>query len=113
MEIDSTLPETLRKEYLGNSYYSGGGKRGILYRLSMEKPSLTLLCSPSQKQTERCHPLQERPLNIREYARIQSFDDDYEFVGSMNSQYKQIGNAVPVELARFMGVALIKTLEKC
>lgn len=107
------LPETLQKEYLGNSYYSGGGKRGILYRLSMEKPSLTLLCSPSQKQTERCHPLQERPLNIREYARIQSFDDDYEFVGSMNSQYKQIGNAVPVELARFMGVALIKTLEKC
>ncbi len=90
------LPEHLQKEYLGNSYNSGGGKRGILYRLSMEKPSLTLLCSPSQKQTERCHPLEERPLTIREYARIQSFDDKYEFVGSINSQYKQIGNAVPV-----------------
>lgn len=104
------LSENLQKEYLGNSYNSGGGKRGILYRLSMEKPSLTLLCTPSQKQTERCHPLEERPLTIREYARIQTFDDTYEFIGSLNSQYKQIGNAVPVELARYMGEALIKLL---
>jgi len=105
------LPENLQKEYLGNSYNSGGGKRGILYRLSMEKPSLTLLCSPSQKQTERCHPLEERPLTIREYARIQTFDDDYEFIGSINSQYKQIGNAVPVELAKHIGKSLISILE--
>jgi len=104
------LPENLQKEYLGNSYNSGGGKRGILYRLSMEKPSLTLLCTPTQKQTERCHPLEERPLTIREYARIQTFDDSYEFIGSLNSQYKQIGNAVPVELAKYMGEALIKVL---
>lgn len=105
------LPEELQKEYLGNSYFSGGGKRGILYRLSMDKPSLTLLCTPSQKQTERCHPLEERPLTVREYARIQSFPDDYEFSGSINSQYKQIGNAVPVELARHMGESLIRFLE--
>ena len=105
------LPENLQKEYLGNSYNSGGGKRGILHRLSMEKPSLTLLCTPSQKQTERCHPLEERPLTVREYARIQTFDDDYEFIGSINSQYKQIGNAVPVELAKHMGNALKQLLE--
>lgn len=104
------LPETLQKEYLGNSYYSGGGKRGILYRLSMEKPCLTLLCSPSQKQTERCHPLEERPLTVREYARIQTFSDSYEFIGSLTSQYKQIGNAVPVELARYMGTSLLNLL---
>ena len=104
------LPEDLQKEYLGNSYNSGGGKRGILYRLSMDKPSLTLLCTPSQKQTERCHPLEERPLTMREYARIQTFDDSYEFIGSLNSQYKQIGNAVPVELAKHMGEALLKIL---
>ena len=106
------LPENLQREYLGNSYFSGGGKRGILYRLSMEKPSLTLLCTPSQKQTERCHPLEERPLAIREYARIQTFDDNYEFIGSLNSQYKQIGNAVPVELAKHMGNSLINLLCK-
>lgn len=105
------LPENLQREYLGNSFNSGGGKRGILYRLSMEKPSLTLLCTPSQKQTERCHPLEERPLTIREYARIQTFDDNYEFIGSVNSQYKQIGNAVPVQLAIHMGKALISLLD--
>ena len=105
------LPKEIQQEYLGNSYNSGGGKRGILHRLSMEKPSLTLLCTPSQKQTERCHPLEERPLTIREYARIQTFDDNYEFIGSINSQYKQIGNAVPVELARYMGLSIIDILK--
>jgi DNA (cytosine-5)-methyltransferase 1 len=105
------LSEELQKKYLGNSYHSKGGKRGILYRLSMEKPSLTLLCTPSQKQTERCHPLEERPLTIREYARIQTFDDTYEFFGSVNSQYKQIGNAVPVELARHLGVSILNFLK--
>ena len=71
---------------------------------------LTLLCTPSQKQTERCHPLEERPLTMREYARIQTFDDDYEFIGSLTSQYKQIGNAVPVELAKHMGIQILKLL---
>jgi DNA (cytosine-5)-methyltransferase 1 len=105
------LPKNMQKEYLGNSYNSGGGKRGILYRLSMEKPSLTLLCTPSQKQTERCHPLEERPLTIREYARIQTFDDNYEFIGSMSSQYKQIGNAVPVILATQLGKSIINVIK--
>lgn len=104
------LPENIQKEYLGKSFNSKGGKRGILHRLSMDKPSLTLLCTPSQKQTERCHPLEERPLSIREYARIQTFDDEYEFIGSMSSQYKQIGNAVPVELARQMGECILKVI---
>lgn len=100
------LPVELQKEYLGNSYYSGGGKRGILYRLDMDKPCLTLLCTPSQKQTERCHPIEDRPLTVREYARIQTFDDDYNFVGSLSSQYRQIGNAVPVELARQIAMCI-------
>lgn len=104
------LPVDIQKQYLGKSFNSGGGKRGILHRLSMDKPSLTLLCTPSQKQTERCHPLEERPLNLKEYARIQTFEDSYNFVGSIGSQYKQIGNAVPVELARQMGSSLIKVL---
>ncbi len=78
----------------------------------MEKPSLTLLCSPSQKQTERCHPLEERLLTIREYARIQTFDDDYIFIGSLTSQYKQIGNTVPVELGKHIGYSLLELLKK-
>lgn len=104
------LPEHLQKQYLGKSYNSGGGKRGILRRLSLNEPCLTLLCSPSQKQTERCHPVEIRPLTVREYARIQTFDDNYYFSGSLSSQYKQIGNAVPVKLAKKMGEAIIKYL---
>jgi DNA (cytosine-5)-methyltransferase 1 len=76
----------------------------------MGKPSLTLLCTPSQKQTERCHPLEERPLTILKYSRIQTFDDSYEFIGSLNSQYKQIGNAIPIELAKYIGESLLKLL---
>ena len=67
--------------------------------MSLDEPSLTVLTSPTKKQTERCHPLEARPFTVRENARIQSFPDDWKFCGSMYSQYKQIGNAVPVNLA--------------
>ena len=105
------LPEEIAKEYMGKSYYSGGGKRGMARRISWNEPCLTLTTSPSQKQTERCHPDETRPFTVREYARIQSFPDDWEFEGRLSEQYKQIGNAVPVELARRVGVEMIKALK--
>lgn len=102
------LPDEIARTYMGGSYALGGGKTGMARRLSLEEPSLTLTCSPCQKQTERCHPLETRPLTVREYARIQTFPDDWEFVGSINEQYKQIGNAVPVNLAYAVGRSLIR-----
>ena len=60
------------------------------------------------KQTERCHPLETRPLTVREYARIQTFPDNWVFEGKMDEQYKQIGNAVPVNLAYAIGRSLIR-----
>ena len=81
-------------------------------RISWEEPCLTLTCSPAQKQTERCHPEEVRPFTVREYARIQSFPDAWEFSGSMGQQYKQIGNAVPVELAKAIGLSLIHVLNQ-
>lgn len=104
------LPEDIKKEFMGKSYYSGGGKRGMARRMSWNEPCLTLTTSPSQKQTERCHPEKTRPFTIREYARIQTFPDDWEFVGGKTSQYKQIGNAVPVKLGEAIGKQLIKAL---
>ena len=98
------LPEDVQRIYMGEaSMAAGGGKRGIARRLAMDQPSLTLLTSPAQKQTERCHPTETRPLTVREYARIQTFPDYYTFAGSVANQYKQIGNAVPVRLAEAMG----------
>ena len=104
------LSDDVQREYMQKSYFMGGGKTGMARRLSYDSPSLTLTCSPAQKQTERCHPEETRPLNIREYARIQTFPDKWEFVGSVSSQYKQIGNAVPVNLAEAVGKKLIELL---
>ena len=106
------LPEDVAKEYMGKSYYSGGGRRGMARRIAWDEPCLTLTTSPSQKQTERCHPDETRPFTVREYARIQSFPDDWMFCGTMIEQYKQIGNAVPVEMARRIGVSIVKALEE-
>ena len=104
------LPDQLQKEYMKGSYHLEGGKTGVARRLSWHEPSLTLTCAPAQKQTERCHPDETRPLTVREYARIQTFPDNWEFCGSQTSQYKQIGNAVPVNLGYAVGISLVKLL---
>ena len=104
------LPDKLQREFMKGSYYLGGGKTGVARRLSWDEPSLTLTCAPAQKQTERCHPAETRPLTIREYARIQTFPDDWEFSGSASSRYKQIGNALPVNLGYAVGRSLVKLL---
>ena len=104
------LPLELQKEYMQGSFLLGGGKTGMARRLSWDEPSLTLVCTPAQGQTERCHPEKTRPLTVREYARIQSFPDNWQFEGSMASKYKQIGNAVPVNLGYFMGRCLVAML---
>lgn len=105
------LPLEIQKEYMQASFFHTGGKTGIARRLSLKEPSLTLTCSPAQKQTERCHPIETRPLNVREYARIQTFPDFWEFSGAMTSQYKQIGNAVPVNLGYHIGMCVVKMLD--
>tara|TARA_R110002124_G_scaffold285991_1_gene465593 strand:- start:7878 stop:9128 length:1251 start_codon:yes stop_codon:yes gene_type:complete len=104
------LSDELQREYMQGSYFLGGGKTGMARRLSLDEPSLTLTTSPAQKQTERCHPTETRPLQTREYARIQTFPDDWEFKGPMTSIYKQIGNAVPVNMAAALGRSLIRLM---
>ncbi len=104
------LPDDVAKEYMKSCYYMGGGRTGIARRLSWDEPSLTLTCSPMMKQTDRCHPDDSRPFTIREYARIQSFPDSWNFAGKMNAVYKQIGNAVPVNLARCVGESIMNAL---
>ncbi len=93
------IPENIAKEYMKSCWYMEGGRTGILRRLSLDEPSLAVLTSPSQKQTDRCHPMEARPFTVRENARCQTFPDDWVFCGSVGQQYKQVGNAVPVNLA--------------
>jgi DNA (cytosine-5)-methyltransferase 1 len=104
------LPIDIQKEYMQKSFYLGGGKTGMARRIGWDEPCLTLTCSPAQKQTERCHPDETRPFQVREYARIQTFPDDWTFCGSVSQQYKQIGNAVPVNMAKEIGYSIIQFL---
>lgn len=87
-----------------------GGRRGFYRRLSWDLPAPTLVTSPSQMATCICHPDEDRPLTVREYARIQGFPDEWEFVGSMSEKYRMIGEAVPVDLAKIIGNAIEKFL---
>lgn len=109
------IPEDVAKQYMKSCWDMGGGRTGILRRLSLDEPSLTVLTSPSQKQTDRCHPLEPRPFTVRENARCQTFPDDWEFCGSVGQQYKQVGNAVPVNLAYEIALKIKEGLEgiKC
>lgn len=106
------LPINIQKDFMGASFYLGGGKTGMARRIGWDEPCLTLTCSPAQKQTERCHPDETRPFTIREYARIQTFPDEWQFTGPQNQQYKQIGNAVPVNLGIEVGYSIVKFLNE-
>ena len=105
------IPVDVAEEYMKSCWNMEGGRTGILRRLSLDEPSLAVLTSPSQKQTDRCHPLEARPFTIRENARCQSFPDDWRFCGSVSSQYKQVGNAVPVNLAFDIATKIKETLK--
>jgi len=108
---DELGDEFLRKA-MGGAYDSTGGRVGFWRRLSWDKVSPTLPTSPVQKATGLCHPAEIRPLSVREYARIQQFPDGYEFAGSVASQYRQIGNAVPVGLGKAIGEAVARLVHK-
>lgn len=106
------IDPVLAKEYMKSCWDMEGGRTGILRKLSYDEPSLTVLTSPSQKQTERCHPAEARPFTVRENARCQSFPDEWEFCGNVMSQYKQVGNAVPVNLAYEVAKSIHIALEQ-
>ena len=91
---------------MGGAYASSGGRVGFWRRLSFGDPCPTLPASPAQKATCLCHPVETRPLSVKEYARVQQFPDEYTFAGPTAAKYVQIGNAVPVGLAEAAGVAV-------
>lgn len=101
------LPENIMPIAMGGAYNSGGGKVGFYRRLSYDQPAPTVVTSPVQKATMMCHPTQNRPLSVKEYARIQQFPDGWIFTGTTAAKYRQIGNAVPVGLAEAVGKAVL------
>jgi DNA (cytosine-5)-methyltransferase 1 len=101
-----SLPPEIAEVAMGGAWKSGGGKVGFFRRLNGAEPSPTLVTSPIQKATMLAHPTEPRPLSVRDCALIQGFPDGWVFEGNLTSQYKQIGNAVPVPLGRAIGLML-------
>jgi DNA (cytosine-5)-methyltransferase 1 len=106
------LPYKVAKIYMGKALEANGGKTSYARRLHWDYPSPPLSNSPSQKQTERCHPTETRPLTLAEYKRIQTFPDDWQLHGTSITQYRQVGGAVPVNMAKAIGQSIYKTLSK-
>ena len=98
------LPENLKpKSCFGNTYA----------RLNNDLPSPTITRNFGTPSSSRCiHPTQNRALSTREGARLQGFPDSYMFYGSKTSKNLQIGNAVPVHLAKALGREIFKSLSK-
>jgi DNA (cytosine-5)-methyltransferase 1 len=103
-----SLPEEPRSEL--SAIYRTGVPSGFGRRLSWDSPSPTLIGDPLEPRADRCHPAEPRPPTVREYARIQTFPDDWIFAGPVSAQYKQIGNAVPVNLGYHVGTAIVSML---
>ena len=97
---------------MGGAYKFGGGKTGFYRRIKANRPSPTLLTSPIQKSTNLGHPYEDRPLSREEYLKIQGFPDGYKVNGTISDQYTQIGNAVPVKLAKIIGKSIIDMLNE-
>ncbi|GGH63956.1 DNA cytosine methyltransferase [Rothia aerolata] len=106
-EYWTSLSTEDQKEALGKAYFLGGGKTGFYRRITRSKPSPTLVTSPTMPATDLCHPIELRPLSIEEYKALQGFPSDWNVAGSINDQYRQLGNAVPVPLGEAIGKAII------
>ncbi len=84
------------------------------YVLQPDKPSNTIVAHLHKDGLRHIHPdpNQARSITVREAARLQSFPDDFQFLGSMGDQYKMIGNAVPPKLAQSVAISLKQLLNE-
>lgn len=98
-------------------YYQKTGKKSNFHKynvLEFDKPSNTIPAHLYKDGLRHIHPdpEQARSITVREAARLQGFDDDFEFLGSMGDQYKMIGNAVPPPLAECLALAVKEFINK-
>jgi DNA (cytosine-5)-methyltransferase 1 len=94
--------------YIPNNLITSGFS-SCYSRLSADEPAVTITVNFVHPSSNRCiHPIQDRALTPREGARIQSFDDDFDFFGSRTEIVKQIGNAVPPLLGKVIAQTIAK-----
>ena len=106
------IPEHLQPDCWVNKDPRSGGSTDLMGRLTWDAPALTIRTQFLKPEKGRyLHPQAHRSVSVREGARLQTFPDDFTFVGSNFQIVKQIGNAVPVELARQIALSVRNQLE--
>jgi DNA (cytosine-5)-methyltransferase 1 len=109
---DELLSNHLKKMKSGG-YGSGGFVKNLYGRLDWNAPSGTIVAGIKKITCGRFfHPADHRLLTVREAARLQSFPDDYKFLGGLIDQYTVVGNAVPPKFSEYIGKVLIDIFER-
>lgn len=116
-DIKSGRKEYTSIEKLKELYTKVTGKTSNIHKyyvLRNDEPSNTIPAYLYKDGMRHIHPdpEQARSITVREAARLQTFPDDFEFLGSNMAQYKMIGNAVPVDFAKIVAEALYKIIKK-
>lgn len=116
-DIRSGRKEYVSIEKLKELYTKVTGKKSNIHKyyvLRNDEPSNTIPAHLYKDGMRHIHPdpEQARSITVREAARLQTFPDDFEFLGANMAQYKMIGNAVPVDFAKIVAEALYKLIEK-
>lgn len=98
------------KSELKSTYSDAERTQNTIYmRLRYDEPSATVV---NVRKSMWIHPELDRAISIREAARLQTFPDSFIFEGSKDSQYQQVGNAVPPVLSNAIAVQLLRALDK-
>ena len=90
--------------------YEQNGFQDKMRRIRWDRPAPTVVAHLARDGYMFIHPWKNRTITVREAARFQSFPDSFEFKGSMTSQFRQVGNAVPPLLAQALGKSIIDAL---
>lgn len=113
--------ESGKREYdskkISELYERKVGSKSPIHRyhvLEPDLPSTTIIAHLYKDGNRFIHydSKQSRSITVREAARLQSFDDDFDFVGSQGNAYQMIGNAVPPKLAKAVGLAIAELIER-
>jgi len=92
--------------------YPAKGFKDKMRRIRWDRPAPTIVAHLAKDGYMFIHPFTDRTITVREAARFQSFPDSFEFLGSMASQFRQVGNAVPPILAEVLGLVILEALEQ-
>lgn len=116
-DIESGENKYANSEELKKIYNEATGASTNVHKyhvLRKNEPSTTILAHLYKDGLRFIHydSKQSRPITVREAARLQSFDDDFDFIGSQGDAFKMIGNAVPPQLAKCIALALDEFLNK-